>query len=147
MAESSVIRTVVSSFAIDDEASFASVEVRRITMAPNVHPGAHWHNGPVFGVVESGSVFFQVQDQSQRVLRPGDTFFEPGDTTITRFDAITIPANSYILRLGEHFGDPVVQWVSEEDGQRVVLDKEPGGSFWREFLVGAVSILPIDNQL
>ncbi|WP_238343667.1 hypothetical protein [Microbacterium sp. RG1] len=77
----------MSSFTIDDAASFASVEVRRIAMAPNVHPGAHWHNGPVFGVVESGSVFFQVKDQPLRVLHAGDTFFEPGDTTITRFDA------------------------------------------------------------
>jgi putative cardiolipin synthase len=66
---------------------------------------------------------------------------------IDRFNAITVLANSYRLELGEHFGDPAVRWVTEEDGQRKVLTTEPGGSFWREFLVGAVSILPIDNQL
>lgn len=87
MDESPVTRTVASSFVIDDAASFASMEVRRITMAPNIHPGVHWHNGPVFGVIESGSAFFQVQDHPQQVLHAGDTFFEPADTTITRFDA------------------------------------------------------------
>jgi putative cardiolipin synthase len=66
---------------------------------------------------------------------------------VTRFEAITVAANSYRLVLGEHFGDPVVRWVTENDGRKVTLTAEPGGTFWREFLVGAVSILPIDNQL
>ncbi|MGH1548574.1 cupin domain-containing protein [Leifsonia poae] len=63
------------------------VEVRRIEIAPGLHPGAHWHNGPVFGVIERGSVLFAVGDGPEWVLRPGDTFFEPGDRTIARFDA------------------------------------------------------------
>lgn len=63
------------------------VEVRRISIASGVMPGAHWHNGPVFGVIERGSVFFQVDGDDERVLRAGDTFLEPADTTITRFDA------------------------------------------------------------
>jgi putative cardiolipin synthase len=66
---------------------------------------------------------------------------------VARFDAITVLANSYHLTLGKHFGDPVVRWITEENGQRMILDREPGGTFWREFVVGAVSILPIDNQL
>lgn len=69
------------------------------------------------------------------------------EQAVTRFNAITVPANSYRLTLGRHFGDPVVRWITEEDGQRLILDREPGGNFWRELLVGAVSILPIDNQL
>jgi putative cardiolipin synthase len=66
---------------------------------------------------------------------------------IERFDAITVPANSYALALARHFGDPVVRWKTEEDGRAVTLDHEPGGTFARELLVGAVSILPIDDQL
>jgi putative cardiolipin synthase len=72
---------------------------------------------------------------------------ELAQQAVTRFEAITVLANSYRLTLGEHFGDPVVRWVTEEDGQRTVLAEEPGGSFWRELVVGAVSILPIDGQL
>jgi putative cardiolipin synthase len=72
---------------------------------------------------------------------------ELAQQAVTRFEAITVLANSYRLTLGEHFGDPVVRWVTEENGARAVLADEPGGSFWREFVVGAVSILPIDDQL
>jgi putative cardiolipin synthase len=65
---------------------------------------------------------------------------------LTRFEAITVPANSYKLALARHFGDPVVHWITEEHGEHIELDQEPA-SWWREFLVGAVSILPIDDQL
>ncbi|AEE47744.1 cupin domain-containing protein [Cellulomonas fimi] len=87
MSEPPVVRTTLSTFTLDGAPSFASVEVRRITIAPDVHPGAHWHNGPVFGVVESGSVHFQVGHDAPSVLRAGDTFYEPGHATIARFDA------------------------------------------------------------
>lgn len=63
------------------------VEVRRITIAPGVAGGVHWHNGPVFGVIEQGSAHVQIGDGEDRVLGPGEVFFEPGDETITRFDA------------------------------------------------------------
>jgi putative cardiolipin synthase len=67
---------------------------------------------------------------------------------IERFEAITIPANSYAVKLAEtRLGEPSVHWITEQDGKRVELDHEPGGVFWRELLVGAVSILPIDGQL
>jgi putative cardiolipin synthase len=66
---------------------------------------------------------------------------------IERFEAITIPANSYVVKLAERLGDPVVHWVTENDGKLVELDQEPGHAFWREALVNAVSILPLDDQL
>lgn len=87
MNETAVERVILSTVHLDGAPSFASVEVRRITLALDFHAGAHWHNGPVFGVIESGSVFFQVGDDAQVVLRSGDTFYEPGNETITRFDA------------------------------------------------------------
>lgn len=87
MNEAPVQRTTLASLTLDGSPSFASVEVRRITIAANVHPGAHWHNGPVFGVVETGSVIFQVGSGEESILRAGDTFYEPGGQTISRFDA------------------------------------------------------------
>ncbi|MGO1769143.1 MAG: cupin domain-containing protein [Microbacterium sp.] len=87
MSESPVDRVTLSTFELDGAPNFASVEVRRITIAPDFHAGAHWHNGPVFGVIESGSVHFQVGTDAQSVLHPGDTFYEPGNETIGRFDA------------------------------------------------------------
>lgn len=63
------------------------VEIRRITMAPGTAPGAHIHNGPVFGVIEHGAVIVQVENGAETTLRPGDTFYEPADRVISRFDA------------------------------------------------------------
>jgi quercetin dioxygenase-like cupin family protein len=65
----------------------ASVTVRRIVMQPDVAGGAHHHNGPVFGTIEFGSVFFQVDGGPETILRAGDVFYEPGGVLIDRFDA------------------------------------------------------------
>lgn len=65
----------------------AAVEIRRITMGPNVAAGPHRHNGPVFGSIERGSVVFAVRGQHDRILRPGDVFYEPAEVVIDRFDA------------------------------------------------------------
>lgn len=87
MSQNSVERVTLGYLDLGDPVKFSTVEVRRITMAPNIHPGPHWHNGPVLGVVESGSVHFQVGSGEEVILRPGDTFYEPGNATISRFDA------------------------------------------------------------
>jgi len=87
VSEFSIERKTLASYELPAAPSFAAVEVQRITIAANVHPGAHWHNGPVLGVIEAGSAFFKVGSEPERVLRAGDTFYEPGDETITRFDA------------------------------------------------------------
>jgi len=87
VSETPVQRTTLDSLTLEGSPSFASVEVRRITIPANVHLGAHWHNGPVFGTIETGSVFFQVESGEEAVLRAGDTFYEPGGQTISRFDA------------------------------------------------------------
>jgi len=87
MSESPIERTTLTNYELSGAPSFAAVEVQRITLAANVHPGEHWHNGPVLGVIEAGSVYFQVGSEPQSVLRAGDTFYEPGNESITRFDA------------------------------------------------------------
>lgn len=61
--------------------------MRRITLQPDVVGGAHHHNGPVFGVIESGSVHFQVEGGTDTILRAGDVFYEPAGALIDRFDA------------------------------------------------------------
>jgi quercetin dioxygenase-like cupin family protein len=63
------------------------VEVRRITIAPDEHPGLHVHNGPVFGSIETGSAVYQVEGEPESVLTPGDVFYEPESARIARFDA------------------------------------------------------------
>jgi quercetin dioxygenase-like cupin family protein len=69
-------------------APVARVEIRRITMAPNLAPGAHKHNGPVLGSILEGAVRFQIAAGPEQVLLPGDVFHEPAGSLITHFDAL-----------------------------------------------------------
>jgi quercetin dioxygenase-like cupin family protein len=63
------------------------VEIQRISLPPNQATGAHVHPCPVVGIIISGSVHFQVEDNTPIVLERDSVFFEPADTTITCFDA------------------------------------------------------------
>lgn len=81
-----VVRTTLLDQSLPDQPT-ASVMVRRIVMQPNTAGGAHHHNGPVFGSVESGSVYFQVDGGPETILRAGDVFYEPRGVLIDRFDA------------------------------------------------------------
>ncbi|PPF90125.1 hypothetical protein C5B96_00180 [Subtercola sp. Z020] len=67
--------------------AIGGVQVRRITLAPDVAGGPHHHNGAVFGAIEAGSVHFQVDGAPSTVLRAGDVFYEPAHVLIDRFDA------------------------------------------------------------
>ena len=81
-----VVREILLQQEVDDVVT-ASVEIRRITMQPDVAAGPHHHNGPVFGVIEAGSVVFQVDGGPAVILRTGDTFYEPANVLIDRFDS------------------------------------------------------------
>lgn len=82
-----VSRAIVLDVPFDPTLDTGRMQVRRITMAPNVAAGAHVHNGPVFGNIVEGSVVYQIEGQPETLLRVGDTFYEPADTVIARFDA------------------------------------------------------------
>jgi putative cardiolipin synthase len=43
--------------------------------------------------------------------------------------------------------DGKIRWVTHDDGQKVVLDKEPGTTFWQRFTAGFFKLLPIRGQL
>jgi quercetin dioxygenase-like cupin family protein len=81
-----VVRVTLLDEKLDGEVS-AAVQVRRITLQPDIVGGPHHHNGPVFGSVESGSVTFKIDGEPETVLRAGDVFYEPANVLIERFDA------------------------------------------------------------
>jgi len=82
-----VSRAIVLDVPLNPSLDTGRVQVRRITMAPNVVAGAHVHNGPVFGNIVEGSVVYQIEGRPETLLRAGDVFYEPADTIIARFDA------------------------------------------------------------
>lgn len=81
-----IVRETLLEQQLDDMVT-ASVQIRRITLQPDVAGGPHHHNGPVFGSIETGSVYFQVDGGPEVVLRAGDVFHEPAGVLIDRFDA------------------------------------------------------------
>ena len=56
------------------EAKAAAVEV---TFAPGQEGEAHRHPGPAFGYVLEGEYEWAIDDQPSRVLKVGETFYEP----------------------------------------------------------------------
>ena len=83
----SVTRVTVQDAVLEHPVAVARIESRRITIRPGVAAGLHVHNGPVVGSVESGSAIYQLEGEAERVLQPGDVFFEPQGARVARFDA------------------------------------------------------------
>ena len=108
-----VTRTILSRTTLGPAHLTAAVEIRRIAIAPGQAAGAHVHNGPVFGSIESGSAVYQIAGEAESVLRPGDVFYEPEATTIDRFDAteegVTFLAY-FLLTAGQ---DPTIEFVED----------------------------------
>jgi quercetin dioxygenase-like cupin family protein len=50
---------------------------QEVTFEPGAASGPHRHPGPVFGYVLEGELEFQAGDAPARLLRAGDTFYEP----------------------------------------------------------------------
>jgi quercetin dioxygenase-like cupin family protein len=108
-----VSRTTLMTAHLHPPAVTDHVEVRRIRIQPNTAAGAHVHNGPVVGNIVEGSVIYQIAGGPEAVLRAGDTFFEPKDVRIERFDAQGDGATFlayFLLEAGQHpeldFVDP-----------------------------------------
>jgi putative cardiolipin synthase len=55
----------------------------------------------------------------------------------------TMQQNAYRVELR----DGKICWIAHEDGQELVLSKEPDTSFWKRFVTGFLKLLPIRGQL
>ena len=93
-------------------ASISHVEVRRISIAPTTTGGAHTHNGPVFGTIESGSVTFQIGTGTEIVLRAGDVFYELAGVVVSEFDTADEPVLFFDYFLLEDGAVPEIEFTS-----------------------------------
>ena len=59
----------------DKKAKATTVEV---TLAPGEVEAAHRHPGSAFGYVLEGEYEWAIDDQPAKILKAGDTFYEPG---------------------------------------------------------------------
>jgi len=73
------------------------VKGARIKFAPGQPTGLHRHPVSTVGVVTNGSFNFQREGDAARVLKTGDTVFEPAGHTILQFDNASTSASAEIV--------------------------------------------------
>ena len=86
---------------------------------PPGDPGTppHRHPGPAFGYVLAGEMVFELEGEPPRVVRAGETFWEPGGDVIHYQDGNNrddVPVRFLVTMLCEP-GKPMVVLVSEDE--------------------------------
>jgi quercetin dioxygenase-like cupin family protein len=86
----------------------AEANLVRVDYPPGGASKPHRHPGPVLGYVLSGTVEFQVEGEPKRILKAGDTFFEPAGKShlVSRNASATEPASLIAYLLGPE-GKPI----------------------------------------
>jgi len=82
---------------------------------PGIPP--HRHSGPCFGYVLEGEMVFELEGDPARVLKAGETFWEPGGDVIHYRDGNNrgdIPMRFTVTMLCEP-GKPMLTFVDEEE--------------------------------
>jgi quercetin dioxygenase-like cupin family protein len=75
-----VKRKVVSATDITEklDGKETKATVVEVTLEPGQESAAHRHPGPVFGYVLEGEYEHAINDEPAKVLKAGETFYEPG---------------------------------------------------------------------
>ena len=109
-----------------------------VVQFPPGDPGTppHRHTGPAFGYVLEGEMLFELEGQPERVVRAGETFWEPGGDLIHYQDGNhrdDVPLRFTVTMLCEP-GRPMLTLVDDEElAQRVDRRAPPAvrGKFCR----------------
>ncbi len=68
--------------------------------------------------------------------------------TAARFEAMTLPANSYLVALRPDVDvRPQLRWLTQESGKPVEYVQEPARSEWQRLGLGLFLLLPLDSEL
>lgn len=89
-----------------------------ITLPP-ASPGAppHRHPGPAYGYVIKGEIVFELEGEPQRVVRAGETFWEPGGDVIHYQDGnhLMDAESQFVVTMFCQPGQPMLVPVSPEE--------------------------------
>ncbi len=142
------------------EAGCDLYEVRQVPGEPETHGLVRSGGSGQFGlhakvfVIDRERVFVGSMNFDQRSLAINTEIGfiidspEIADEIAARFEAITIPANSYKLALEPaDAGGPAVTWVTDQGGKTVKFDSEPDVDAGKLALIDLLSLLPIDRLL
>ncbi|MGW4980671.1 cupin domain-containing protein [Streptomyces mirabilis] len=86
---------------------------------PPGHPGTppHRHSGPCFGYVLEGAVRWELEGEPERVIKAGETFWEPGGEVIhyQNGNASSDAPAKYIVFMMCAPGQPMLTLVDEQE--------------------------------
>ncbi|MFG2076839.1 Cupin domain-containing protein [Nonomuraea maritima] len=93
-----------------------------MTILVTLPPGSegnppHRHTGPAYGYVIRGEMLFELEGEPERVVRAGETFWEPGGDVIHYQDANHLPdaETEFVVTMFGVAGQPMLIPVSEEE--------------------------------
>jgi quercetin dioxygenase-like cupin family protein len=93
-----------------------------MTILVTLPPGSkgappHRHTGPAFGYVIRGEIVFEVEGEPRRVVKAGETFWEPGGDVIHYHDANNLPdaESAFVATMIGAAGQPMFIPVSPEE--------------------------------
>lgn len=100
------------------------VKGARIRFAPGQPTGLHRHPVSTVGVVTAGTFNFQPEGKPARLLKTGDSFFEPAGRTILKFDnaSASEPAEIVCFYLADTKERPPIEMLAA--GMEAQLDKQ-----------------------
>ena len=90
----------------------------RVTLpAGSVGSPPHRHSGPCFGYVVQGEMLFELEGEPERVIRPGETFWEPGGDAIHYQDGNNLAdaETQFVVTMFCVPGQPMLVPVSTEE--------------------------------
>jgi quercetin dioxygenase-like cupin family protein len=93
-----------------------------MTILVTLPPGSegappHRHTGPAFGYVLKGEVIFEVEGEPQRIVKAGETFWEPGGDVIHYRDGnhLATEESAFVVTMIGAAGQPMFMPVSEAE--------------------------------
>jgi quercetin dioxygenase-like cupin family protein len=102
------------------------------TLLVTLPPGSagsppHRHPGPAFGYVIQGEMIFEVQGEAPRVVRAGETIWEPGGDLIHYRDGNNLAdaETRFVVTLFGAPGQPIFVPLSEEELEDVRSRQAP----------------------
>lgn len=90
-----------------------------LVTSPPGSPGTppHRHSGPAFGYVIEGAVTFELEGEPVRVVRAGETFWEPGGDLIHYQDGnhLADETTRFVVTMFGVPGEPLLTFVTAEE--------------------------------
>jgi quercetin dioxygenase-like cupin family protein len=93
-----------------------------MTLLVTLPPGCegappHRHSGPAYGYVLKGEMVFELEGEPARVLKAGETFWEPGGDVIHYQDgnALADARTEFVVTMMCAPGAPMLELVDEEE--------------------------------